>query len=77
MYYMKQESTLTLRIDARLAKVLARACNSTGRSRSDIVREAIKRQLALMQSEQLRRKIMPFAEAKGYLTDEDIFRDVS
>jgi hypothetical protein len=29
------------------------------------------------QFEALRKKIMPFAEARGYLTDEDVFRDVS
>jgi Arc/MetJ-type ribon-helix-helix transcriptional regulator len=73
---VKQES-LTVRIDGRLAKVLARACTSSGRSRSDVVREALKRQLALMQFEQLRRKVMPFAESRGYLTDDDVFRDVS
>jgi hypothetical protein len=33
--------------------------------------------LAVAQFEDLRRRIMPFAEAQGYLTDEDVFRDVS
>jgi hypothetical protein len=41
------------------------------------VRDALKRQLAVAQLEDLRRRIMPFAEAQGYLTDEDVFRDVS
>ena len=50
---------------------------ATGRSRSDLVRDALRRQLALLQFEQLRRRIVPFAEARGYLTDEDVFRDVS
>ena len=27
--------------------------------------------------EEARRQILPFAEAQGYLTDEDVFRDVS
>jgi hypothetical protein len=26
---------------------------------------------------ELRKRMMPFAEAAGYLTDEDVFRDVS
>jgi hypothetical protein len=30
----------------------------------------------LMEFESLRRRMMPFAEARGYLTDEDVFRDV-
>jgi len=41
------------------------------------VREAVRRQLALVQFQELRRRIMPLAEARGYLTDEDVFRDVS
>ena len=39
--------------------------------------DALRRQLAVAQFEDLRRRIMPFAEAQGYLTDEDVFRDVS
>jgi hypothetical protein len=31
----------------------------------------------LAEFEDLRRRIMPFAEAGGYLTDEDVFHDVS
>jgi hypothetical protein len=27
--------------------------------------------------EQLHRDVLPFADARGYLTDEDVFRDVS
>lgn len=30
-----------------------------------------------MQFEALRKKVMPFAEARGYLTDEDVFSDIS
>lgn len=41
------------------------------------MRDALRRQLALAQLSDLRRRIMPFAEAQGYLTDEDVFRDVS
>jgi hypothetical protein len=33
--------------------------------------------LALVQLEDLRRRIMPFAEAQGCLTDEDVFGDTS
>jgi len=30
-----------------------------------------------MRFERLRRRALPFAEARGYLTDEDVARDVS
>jgi predicted transcriptional regulator len=70
-------STVTIRLDSGLERQLARIARSTGRSRSEVVRDALRRQLALSQLEDLRRRIMPLAEARGYLTDEDVFRDVS
>ena len=76
LYDMKT-TALTIRLDADLERQLKRLARRTGRSRSDLVREALRRQLALTQLDDLRQRIMPFAEAHGYLTDEDIFRDVS
>jgi len=70
-------NAVTIRLDPALEKLLNRLCKQTGRSRSELVREALRRQLSLLLFEQLRRKVLPFAEARGYLTDEDIARDVS
>ncbi len=70
-------SALTIRLDPELERRLNRAAKRSGRSRSEFVRDALRRQLAVSQFEDLRRRIMPFAEAQGYLTDEDVFRDVS
>jgi predicted transcriptional regulator len=68
---------VTIRLDRELARRLARISKRLGRSRSDVVRDAIRRQLALLQFEEVRRRVAPFAEAAGYLTDEDVLRDVS
>lgn len=76
MYDMKT-SSLTIRLDKDLTDLLAMASRRSGRTRSEIAREALRRQLRINQFEALRRKIMPFAEARGYLTDEDVFADVS
>jgi predicted transcriptional regulator len=70
-------SALTIRLDPDLERQVARIARRTGRSRSEVVRDAVRRQLALAQFDDLRRRIMPFAEARGYLTDEDVFKDVS
>jgi predicted transcriptional regulator len=70
-------NAITIRLDPALEKLLDRLCRLTGRSRSDLVREALRRQLNLLQFEQLRRQVLPFAEARGYLTDEDVVRNVS
>ena len=70
MYDMKT-SAVTIRIEPDLQKLLDEVCKQSGRTRSDIVRDSLKRQLSIIRFEQLRRKILPLAEAQGYLTDED------
>jgi predicted transcriptional regulator len=70
-------SALTIRLDPDLDRQVTKAAKRTGLSRSEIVRDAVRRQLSLAQFQDLRRRIMPLAEARGYLTDEDVFRDVS
>ncbi len=60
---------LTVRLDAVAAE--------EGTSRSEIVRDALRRYLAQRQLQQVRAAIIPFAEAAGVLTDEDVFRQVS
>lgn len=69
--------TVTIRIDETLGRRLDRAARRSGRSRSAVIRDALERQLALDRFADLRRRIVPFAEARGYLTDEDVFRDIS
>jgi len=73
---MKTHS-LTLRLDSDLNDLLTKASRRAGRNRSEVAREALRRQLRISHFEALRRKIMPFAEARGYLTDDDVFTDVS
>ena len=70
-------ATVTIRLDGALQKRISRLSNSTGRTRSEIVREALERQLALIEFEVARRKALPFAERAGWLTDEDVFGAVS
>jgi len=72
-----KSSTLTIRLDKDLEELLAKASKSTGKSRSEIAREALKRQLRLELFEDIRKRVLPFAEARGYLTDEDIFSQIS
>ena len=76
MYYMKT-SSLTIRLDRDLDSLLTKASQRSGKNRSIIAREALRRQLRLEQFEQIRKRVMPFAEARGYLTDEDVFSKIS
>lgn len=70
-------SVLTIRLDKDLENMLAKASKQSGKNRSEIAREALRRQLRITQFESLRKRIMPFAEARGFLTDEDVFSKVS
>ena len=70
-------SAVTIRLDPNLEKLLDRLCKQTGRTRSELVRDALRRQLSLMRFERLRRRALPFAEARGHLTEEDVVRDES
>lgn len=76
MYDMKT-SAVTIRMESDLQRQLDRICRQSGRTRSDIIRDALKRQFAITRFRQIRRKVLPLAEARGYITDEDVFRDVS
>jgi predicted transcriptional regulator len=69
--------TLTIRLDDKLERELARLAKQTGRSKSEVAREALRRQLAIQRFRTLRGTAMPYAAAAGYLTDEDVFRAVS
>jgi len=70
-------ATLTIRLDEDLNRLLDDAAKKSGRNRSDIAREALKRQLRFNQFEAIRKRIMPLAEARGFLTDEDVFSKIS
>jgi len=59
-------------LDKDLDELLTKASRHSGKSRSEIAREALKRQLRISQFEALRKRVMPFAEARGFLTDEDV-----
>ena len=76
MHDMKT-TTLTIRIDPDLRKLLDKVCKQSGRTRSDVVRDSLKRQLSVIHFERLRRQVLPFAEARGYLTDEDVNKVLS
>ena len=69
--------TLTIRIPADLRESLQELSRSENKPVSDIVRESLKRHLAIHQFRRLRNMTLPFAEAQGILTDEDVFSLIS
>ncbi len=70
-------AVLTIRLDDDLQSLLDRACGIAGRTRSDLAREALKRQLTISTFDELRHQVMPYASEQGLRTDEDVFRAIS
>jgi predicted transcriptional regulator len=69
--------TLTIRIDEQLENDLERIARTQHRTKSELAREMLRKRVAVERFRELRRKALPLAEAAGYVSDEDIFRDIS
>ena len=70
-------NTLTIRLPEDLRSDLQKIGREQNKPVSDIVRESIRRYVAVEKFRALRKKVLPFAEAQGFLTDEDVFRAIS
>ena len=69
--------SVTVRLDDDLARALDRVAEAPGKSRSEVVRGVLHRQIAMARFAALRRRLAPLAEARGWLTDEDVVEHVS
>jgi predicted transcriptional regulator len=70
-------ATLSIRIDDALERELTQAALASHRPKGDIVRDALRRQLALARFRALRNEVTLLAEQQGLLTDEDVFKAIS
>lgn len=70
-------TNLTVRISESVQKELLRLCKRQHKPVSEVVRDSLRRYIAAEKYRDLRARTMPFAEAQGFLTDEDVFRAVS
>ena len=69
--------SITVRIPEGLQRQLEKIARKGKISMSALIRESLQRCIAVHRFRQLREKVLPFAEAQGILTDEDVFRIVS
>lgn len=65
--------TITIRIPENMKIELEELSKSENKPISDLVRESIKKSLQISRFRKLRNQVLPFAEAQGILTDEDVF----
>ena len=71
------QTTLTVRLSEKEAKALDEICKLTGKSRSELVRESLR---AVRLREALRAgqaALGPAARAAGWLTEDDVLKNVA
>jgi len=73
----QMKDTITIRLPEKLQKELENVVKAEKTSKSEIIRDAVARYLASRRFQQLRKKVLPFAEAQGLITDEDVFKAIS
>ena len=69
--------SISISLPEEIKAELDRYSQAEGVSRSDTVREALQEYLFVRRLRSLRAQMMPYAEAAGVFTDEDVFRVVS
>lgn len=71
------KDTITIRLPVKISKELKKYCKEAQVPLSDVVRESLHKYLAVKKFRQLRDKVLPYAEAAGLLTDDDVFKVMS
>ena len=69
--------TLTIRIPEEMRKELQEISEIEDKPVSDLVRDSLRKYIAIHRFRKLRNMVLPFAEAQGILTDEDVFKALS
>lgn len=68
------DKIITVRIPEEIDKDLLIISKEEDKPISLLVRESLRRYIKIYRFRKLREKVLPFAEAQGLLTDEDIFK---
>lgn len=71
------QTTLTVRLSDNEAKALDAICTSTGKSRSEVVRDSLRAYRLREAPRASQAQLGPAARAAGWLTEDDILQDVS
>ncbi|PWU17686.1 MAG: CopG family transcriptional regulator [Bdellovibrio sp.] len=72
-----KDKALTIRLPKEIRRDLENIAKEEKVPISDLIRESLDHFLAVKRFRQLRKKALPFAEAQGLLTDEDVFKVIS
>ena len=72
-YNVFMSKTITIRLDDKLAHKLEHVAEHTSRTKSDVIRDCLRRQLSVEILNLIRQDLVPLAEKQGIYTDEDVF----
>ncbi len=65
--------SITIRLDDTLVHKLEHVAEHTNRTKSDVIRDCLRRQLSVKLLDLAREKLVPLAQKQGIFTDEDVF----
>lgn len=68
---------VTISLSKELKERLDKLADSEKVNRSEIVKEALRRYLAVNEFQRIRKQMIPKAEAMGIFSDEDVYKIVS
>ncbi len=68
---------ISIRLPEDIRKKLKDISRDESRPVSDLVRESLKKYIAIYRFRKLKKTVLPFAESQGILTDEDVFKIIS
>jgi len=70
------DKIITIRISEEIDKDLLEISKEEDKPISSLVRESLRRYIKIYRFRKLRERVLPFAEAQGIITDEDIFEKI-
>ena len=68
--------TLSIRIPENMRKELEEVSKLENKPLSEFVRDSLRKAILIHRFRKLRNIVLPFAEAQGILTDEDVFEKI-
>ncbi|SOD88722.1 antitoxin [Spirosoma fluviale] len=70
-------TVVSVELDDKLAGELKQISESLQTSEVDLIKKAVDNFLRQQRMDRIRAEIKPYAEAAGFLTEEDIYREIS
>ncbi len=71
---MKRKNLTSVQLRPKIAKMVAMLMTREGMTKTEIINEALRRFLLEREFEGIREKLIPYAQAKGIYTEEDVDR---